>query len=141
MVMIIQLVRKGESIQSARVMSGEVAQITPRTSFGDWIRGRSSLIAVFGNGDPAINSAGQIHRFAIDGKTSLALGTDSLGEAITSHNVRVGRRLSFTPRTGVDVRVLIQAGQGEPPNPPAQVYDKIGPIKRGDIIRIVASNP
>lgn len=141
MTMNIQLIRKGESIQSARVVSGEVAQITTRRSLGDWLMGRSPQIAIFGDGDPRINSAGQISRFAVDGKTTLPLGIDALGETILSHSIKVGRTLSFWPKAGVDVRVLIQAGQGEPPNPPAQVYDRIGPVKRGDMIKVVAEYP
>lgn len=141
MTMKIQLIRNGERIQSTRVAGGEVAQIKTRRSFGDWLTGRSAQIAIFGDGDPRIDSAGQIHRFAPDGKTALALGTDALGEVISSHNIRVGRTLSFAPRAGVDVSILLQAGPGELPNPPAQVYDRLGPIKFGDIVKIVASHP
>lgn len=138
MTMKVELIRRGRCVQSASVGSGEVAQINTRRSLMDLLTGKSAQVVIFGDGNPYNNISGQVHRFAKDGTTALALGSDALGDKIASHFIRRGRELSFNPRAGVDVPILIQAGKGEHPNPPSQVYDRLGPIKRGDMIKIVA---
>lgn len=137
MTMKVELVRKGMCVQSSSVRGGEVAQIKTRRSLMDLLTGRSAQIAIFGDGNSYNDISGQVHRFAKDGTTSLALGSDALGQKILSHYISRGHELSFNPRAGVDVRILFEAGKGEPPNPPSQVNDRLGPIKRGDMIRVV----
>lgn len=137
----VELIRRGLCVQSSSVRSGEVARINTRRSLMDLLTGRSAQISIFGDGNLHNDISGQVHRFAKDGTTALALGSDALGKEIVSHYIRRGSELSFNPRAGVNVRILIQAGKGEPPNPPAQEYDRIGPIKHGDMINVVAEYP
>lgn len=141
MTMKVELVRKGMCVQSSSVRGGEVAQIKTRRSLMDLLTGRSEQISIFGDGNSYNDISGQVHRFAKDGTTALVLGCDALGQKIPSHYIKRGYELSFNPRAGVDVRILFEAGKGEPPNPPAEVYDKLGPVKFGDMIKVVAECP
>ncbi len=129
----ILLVRSGKIVESIYVRKGEVAQIPQRDG---------STISVFGS---EFVSQGvlaprrrefscEVMRFGSDGKQRMCLDTDAAGRKVSSALVEKGRTLEFPVKRGATVSVLIEAGQGDPPNPPAQLFDGVGPAKRGDRI-------
>lgn len=135
----VSLVRGGVEHQSSYIGAGDVAQIPQRDG---------STVSVFGVGfipegakSKGRTFTGQVARFASDGKTRLPLPADAAGRPITAMLIETGRTLEFKVKPDTDVALLIQAGPGEPPQPPAQLFDALGPTRRGDRVVIRAQRP